>query len=182
MRKRVQCVGVLALQGSFVEHARVLQRLGVDFGLVRTKDDLKSLTYLILLGGESTTLRKLLETYGMWEVIKSKIENENLKVFGTCAGAILCQGFGMDVEIARNGFGAQQDSFMTKLVSDVFPGLQGVFIRAPRFTSIGKEGSILATVKNEPVLVEQDNFLAGSFHPELSGEVRIHEYFLKKRN
>lgn len=173
-------VGILALQGSFAEHAQILQQLKIGFIYVRTKEDLKDLTHLIIPGGESTTLRKLLETYGMWESLKLKVESGKLKVFGTCAGAILCQYLGMDVEICRNGFGAQQSSFVAPLDSKKFPELQGVFIRAPRFLSVGNDVEVLASFKNEPVLVQQGPFLALSFHPELCDEARIHEYFLNK--
>lgn len=170
-------VGILALQGSFVEHAQILQKLKVDFIYVRTKEDLQDLTHFIIPGGESTTLRKLLEAYRMWSVLESRIMNRELRVFGTCAGAILCQYLGLDVEICRNGFGAQQSSFIDSLDSEQFPELQGVFIRAPRFLSVGKGVKVLATFQKEPVLVEQGSFLALSFHPELCDEMRIHEYF-----
>ena len=171
-------VGILALQGSFVEHSRILEKKGVEYRFIRTKDDLEDLTHLIIPGGESTTLRKLLEMYGMWKVLELRIKNQELRIMGTCAGAILCRYLGMDIEICRNGYGAQQSSFVADLDSKKFPNLEGVFIRAPRFISPGSKISILASYKNEPVLVEHGQFLAASFHPELSDELRVHEYFL----
>ncbi len=187
-------VGILALQGSFAEHEAVLRKLKQEFVLVKTKQDLKGLTHLIIPGGESTTLEKLLRKAGMWEGIEGRmihstgsgqanvecrIESKKLKIFGTCAGAIILAKLGMDIEIERNGYGSQQDSFEAELESEMFSELQGIFIRAPKF-KVGKMGIVLANFNDQPVLVEQDNFLVCSFHPELIGETRIHKYFLKK--
>ena len=186
-------VGILALQGSFAEHGKVLDKLSVEYIWVRSLDDLKGLTHLIIPGGESTTMEKLLKEFGMWEELqlqitknkerrtkskKTRIEKP-LRVFGTCAGAILCQKFGADVVIDRNAYGAQQESFATDLDSSEFKHLKGMFIRAPRIKKMGEEVSVLASDKKEPVLVENQNFLLAMFHPELVGESRIHEYFLK---
>jgi len=165
-------IGILALQGSFAEHAKMLESLQQDFTFIKSKQDLKNITHLIIPGGESTTLEKLLHQNDMWQ----SLENKKLKIFGTCAGAILCQKLGMDIEIQRNAYGAQQASFITDLESERFSNLQGVFIRAPKM--INKKAKILATFKQDPVLLEQDRFLACSFHPELNQETRIHEYFL----
>ncbi len=170
-------VGILALQGSFSEHEVVLQKLKQEFILVKTKQDLINLTHLIIPGGESTTIEKLLKKSGMWEELEKSIKG--LKVFGTCAGSILCAKLGMDIEVDRNGYGAQKDSFEAELESEMFSELKGIFIRAPKF-KVGKTGIVLASFNDEPVLVEQDNFLVCSFHPELVGEIRIHEYFLEK--
>ncbi len=172
-------VGILAIQGSFAEHAMILKKMRVDFIYVRSLDDLQNLTHLIIPGGESTTLTKLLKAYGIWDQLQKRAENKTLKIFGTCAGAILCQQFGLDIKVNRNGYGAQLNSFTTELTSEKFPNLTGIFIRAPRFQSVGKNVTILAEHTNEPVLIEQDNFLAAAFHPELSDETRIHEYFLQ---
>lgn len=185
-------VGILALQGSFAEHGKVLERLGEDFVWVRCLDDLKDLTHLIVPGGESTTLTILLQEYGMWEEIQKKLENSKtgkeeklFKIFGTCAGAILCSKWGMDIEVERNAYGAQQESAVTILDSEKFSELEGVFIRAPRFkveSARCKEQNsvrVLASWNEEPVFVEQGNFLAASFHPELTEDVRVHEYFLE---
>jgi 5'-phosphate synthase pdxT subunit len=183
-------VGILALQGSIVEHEKMLASLDVHFISVRTREDLEQVTHLIIPGGESSTLQLLLEQKGMWNMfvkrtgaIPNQVRNDNkqesLKVFGTCAGAILCARAGAKFEVDRNGFGAQQNSFIAPLDSQPFPDMTGVFIRAPRFKNIDASVEVLATFENEPVLLRDRNFLCASFHPELSGEQRIYEYFLK---
>ena len=171
-------IGILALQGSFAEHANILKKLKVKYIFVRTKEELEKTTHLIIPGGESGTIDKLLHTFKMWEMLEKRIKKNDLRIFGTCAGAILCTRLGLNISVTRNGFGAQQDSFVADLQSDLFPNLQGVFIRAPRFTKIKNEVKILAMYNNEPVLVSEKNFLAASFHPEILEETRIHEYFL----
>jgi 5'-phosphate synthase pdxT subunit len=172
-------VGILALQGSIVEHAKMLESLNVEFVKVRTKEELESVSHLIIPGGESTTLSLLMDQKDMWEMFQARVQRQDLKVFGTCAGAILCARSGAKFEVDRNGFGAQQDSFIAALDSDQFPNLKGVFIRAPRFKNVDVSVEVLATFENEPVLLRDRNFLCASFHPELSGEKRIYEYFLK---
>lgn len=171
-------VGILALQGSFAEHGDVLKNLGQDFCWVRSLKDLQDLTHLIIPGGESTTLRLLLQSYGMWEVLQKKVQAEQLFLFGTCAGAILACDFGLQVRVDRNAYGAQQASFCDVLSSDLFPALEGVFIRAPRFVSVSEQVEVLAFYKHEPVLVRDKNILGATFHPELTGDRRVHEYFL----
>ncbi len=171
-------IGVLALQGSFAEHGEVLDLLGVEYVWVRSLADLEGLTHLIIPGGESGTMEKLLREFGMWETIQLSITNNQLRVFGTCAGAILCAKFGADITIDRNAYGAQQESFTTDLTSPKFKNLKGVFIRAPRIEKVGKNVTVLASCEKDPVLVEDRNFLIGTFHPEILAETRIHEYFL----
>lgn len=174
-------IGVLAVQGSFAEHAQVLERLGVSHTLVRTAQQLEPCTHLILPGGESTTQQKLLELFGLWDMLAEKSRAGALQVYGTCAGAILAARFGsLDIEVDRNAYGAQLDSFETTLESNMFPGLPGVFIRAPRFTRVGADFRILAQHGGQPVLVEYHNFLLGSFHPELTEDGRVHTYFVQK--
>lgn len=172
-------VGVLALQGSIVEHEKMLASLNIEYISVRTQEDLASISHLIIPGGESSTLQLLMEQKKMWEVFEEKARNGALKIFGTCAGAILCSRVGANVEVDRNGFGAQQHSCIVSLESAVFPQLEGVFIRAPRFKNIDVSVEVLARFEEEPVLLRDRNFLIASFHPELSGEKRIYEYFLK---
>ncbi len=179
-------VGILALQGSIIEHEEMLKSLDVEYKKVRSKSDLESISHLIIPGGESTTLRLLLEQKDMWDLfvkrtewISDQVRNDNvLKVFGTCAGAILCSRAGARFEVDRNGFGSQQHSFIAPLVSQKFPDLEGVFIRAPKFKNIDSSVKILATFEDDPVLFQDRNFLISSFHPELSKEKRIYEYFL----
>ncbi len=172
-------VGILSIQGSFFEHAEILKKINAPFIFVRSKNDLLPITHLIIPGGESTTITKLLKNFGIWEVLEKKLKENKIKIFGTCAGAIICQKLGMDIQIDRNAYGAQQESFISKLNSKQFFNLTGIFIRAPRITSVGKNTKILATFNNDPVLIQQNNFLTSTFHPELSGELRIHNFFLK---
>ena len=172
-------VGVLALQGSIVEHVKMLKSLNINFLLVRTKEELESVSHLIIPGGESSTLQLLLEQKGMWEAFQLKANSQELRVMGTCAGAILCSRAGGKFEVERNGFGSQQESFRAPLESEKFSKLEGVFIRAPRFQNIDSSVIVLAKFQNEPVLIEDRNFLVMSFHPELNEEQRIYEYFLK---
>ena len=171
-------VGILALQGSFAEHGHVLKRLEVDFIWVRTLEELESVSHLIIPGGESTTMVKLLKMFDMWEVLKSRLESDDLKLFGTCAGAILCQYLGMDIEVERNAYGAQQGSFVGTLESEFFSEIPGTFIRAPKFSHHGASVKVLASHQDQPVLLEDGPFLAATFHPELTEENRIHKYFL----
>ena len=156
----------------------MLVEMGVGFISVRTKEELASVSHLIMPGGESTVLQLLMQQKDMWELFETRAEGGDLKIFGTCAGAILCSRVGAKFEVARNGFGAQQSSFIDTLDSEEFPELGGVFIRAPRFENIDSSVEVLATFEDEPVLLRDRNFLAASFHPELSGEKRVYEYFL----
>lgn len=172
-------IGILSIQGSFAEHAQILDSMGVPYILVRSKKELENLTHLIMPGGESTTIEKLLREFEMWDVLSEKVNSKKLKVFGTCAGAIILSRLGLNITVERNGYGSQLHSFSSELTSDQFPNLRGVFIRAPYLKVMGDEVKILATHESLPVLVEQDNMLAASFHPELAGEKRIYEYFLK---
>ncbi len=173
-------IGILALQGSIVEHVKMLELLNIDFIPVRTKEEMETLSHLIIPGGESSTLQLLLEQKGMWELFKLRLNNEELKVMGTCAGAILCSRAGGKFSVDRNGFGSQQESFIAFLESDIFPNLEGVFIRAPRFKKVETSVKVLATFENEPVLIEDRNILVMSFHPELNSEKRIYKYFLER--
>ena len=115
----------------------------------------------------------------MWNILSEKLKSKKLKSFGTCAGSILLSKFGMKIEVERNGYGSQLHSFFADLESKQFPNLKGIFIRAPKFTAHGNNVTVLATHNDEPVLLEEDNMLVASFHPELSGEMRVHEWFLK---
>ena len=171
-------IGVLAIQGSFAEHGEILKKLNVDFEFVRDKEMLQTITHLIIPGGESTTMTNLLKQFDMWEVLKSQIKDHKSKIFGTCAGAILISRLfpNANFTVERNAYGGQQSSFVDKLDSETFSNLEGVFIRAPKFLNVNT--TILATHNSEPVLIEGEGFVAATFHPELSGETRVHEYFL----
>lgn len=165
-------IGVLALQGAFIEHMNILQKLGVEAFEVRTKEDLKALDGLIIPGGESTTMNLLIG--------EIKTAMKKLPIFGTCAGAILlAQHDFIDMEVERNAYGSQLDSFEDDFE---FNGhkFHGIFIRAPKIKKTGRDVEILArNSKKEIVLVRQGRYLAATFHPELTDNIKIHEYFLK---
>ncbi|MBK9178426.1 MAG: pyridoxal 5'-phosphate synthase glutaminase subunit PdxT [Acidimicrobiales bacterium] len=184
-------VGVLALQGDSEAHARVLADLGADPVEVRVPGDLDGVEGVVLPGGESTTLSFLLDSSGLFEPLAEKLE-QGMPAFGTCAGMILLarqvldgrpdqHGFGVvDVAVRRNGYGRQVDSFELALPVDGVPGgpFPAVFIRAPVVERAGPEVEVLARVDGRPVLCRQGRVLVGAFHPELSGDARIHELFL----
>jgi 5'-phosphate synthase pdxT subunit len=185
-------VGVLALQGAFVAHGRVLRALGAEPREVRGPEDLGQVDALVLPGGESTTMGFLLISSSLQQPIRERI-NEGMPVFGTCAGLILLaegvrdgrpdqQGFGvLDVDVRRNAFGRQVDSFEADLdVDGLDTPFHGVFIRAPIVERAGAEVEVLARVDDKPVLVRQGHLLAAAFHPELSDDDRIHRMFLEE--
>jgi pyridoxal 5'-phosphate synthase pdxT subunit len=172
-------VGVLAVQGNFREHAAMLRRLGAEVVEVRKPEELDGLDGLVVPGGESTAIARLIDVYGLEGAIR---EFEG-PVFGTCAGLIMLdrEHLGLvDLTVRRNAYGRQVASFETDLAlaGDDEP-LRGVFIRAPRVEQTGPEVEILATHDGEPVLVRQGRFLAATFHPELTDDSRVHELFLE---
>jgi pyridoxal 5'-phosphate synthase pdxT subunit len=172
-------IGVLAVQGNFREHAAVLRRLGAEPVEVRKADELDGLDGLIIPGGESTAITRLMRLYGIEEAIR----RFRGPVFGTCAGMILLDRdhLGLvDVQVARNAYGRQVASFEADLE---LPGeeqpLRGVFIRAPRVTAAGPHVEVLAEHAGAPVLLRDGRFLVASFHPELTDDTRVHERFLQ---
>jgi pyridoxal 5'-phosphate synthase pdxT subunit len=172
-------IGVLALQGNFREHAAMLRRLGADVVEVRKPEELEGLAGLVIPGGESTAIMRLIRLYGLEDAIRRFSE----PVFGTCAGLILLDREHLDlVDLAvdRNAYGRQVASFETDLdlTHDDRP-LRGVFIRAPRIRDTGPAVEVLAELNGEPVLVRQGRFLAATFHPELTDDPRVHERFLE---
>ena len=184
-------VGVLALQGAFREHREILEALGVEAIEVRTPAELGALDALILPGGESTTMSKLLDSSGLRAPL-AEVLSDGVPVLGTCAGMILLardvvdgrrdqESFGViDVAVRRNAYGRQRDSFEADLVVDGLTGgtFPGVFIRAPRIEHAGVDVEVLARHDDVPVLVRQGAVVVASFHPELSGDLRLHEWFL----
>jgi len=186
-------VGVLALQGAFAEHAAALEQLDADVVLVRTAAGLDGIDAVVLPGGESTTMSKLLDTSGLRAPLGERLA-EGLPAFGTCAGLILLarsvadgrpdqRSFGvLDVAVVRNGYGRQRESFEAPVCVDAVgtPAFTGVFIRAPRITSCGEAVTVLASVDGDPVLVCQGPLLAAAFHPELAGDLRLHDLFLER--
>jgi pyridoxal 5'-phosphate synthase pdxT subunit len=182
-------IGILAIQGDYEAHARVLDRLGVAHQFVRSPGDLSGLSGIILPGGESSTHLKIMTEEGLFDALK-KFAADGGSFFGTCAGAILLarEVHGpaqaslalLDISVLRNGYGRQ-------LASDVHLGstslrkepLEMVFIRAPIIESAGKGVEVLAEDAGHPVLVRQGRILAATFHPELTDDTTVHEHFLK---
>jgi len=184
-------IGVLALQGAFAAHGRVLRAAGAEPREVRGPNDLDGVDALVMPGGESTTMSMLLLTSSLEGPIRDRID-DGMPVFGTCAGLILLAegvrdgrpdqvGFGvLDVDVRRNAFGRQVDSFEADLTVDDFDRpFHGVFIRAPVVERSGDSVEVLASYEGHPVLVRQGKLLAASFHPELSDDDRIHRLFLE---
>lgn len=181
-------IGVLALQGAFAAHSDCLASIGVQSVEVRTPEQLNSVDALLMPGGESSTMSQLLESSGLFDPISSRIA-DGMPVFGTCAGMILLASeildgrsdqrsfSAIDISVRRNAFGRQVDSFESTINSPVGE-FHGVFIRAPRIERVGDGVEVLGSINNEPVLVRQGNVLAASFHPELSNDARLHEYFV----
>jgi len=184
----VKQIGVLGLQGAYAKHLAVLQQLDVQAVDVRKPGDLEECHGLIIPGGESTTMTKLINEIDMHDaLLKFSVDRP---VFGTCAGMILMAAKVddgrvktlnlLDIEVERNAYGRQIDSFIDEL--DVTTNgqafsMRGVFIRAPRIKNMGDCVEVLASVNGEPVLVQEGHHMAAAFHPELTGETRIHNYF-----
>jgi 5'-phosphate synthase pdxT subunit len=184
-------IGVLASQGAFIEHISVLNKLNTEAVPVRLPGELKGLDGLIIPGGESTTISQLMTSYKLTDKIAA-LAREGMPVFGTCAGMILMareisgnttQSLGlMDITVKRNAFGRQVDSFETDLKIPVLGKIPfpAVFIRAPIIERYAKNVEILARLENNtPVAVRQGKLLGTAFHPELTDDLRFHEYFLK---
>jgi 5'-phosphate synthase pdxT subunit len=181
--------GILALQGDFREHGRVLAAVGVTPVEVRTADDLAEVACLVIPGGESTTMAKLARSHDLVEPVRRRVA-EGMPVLGTCAGMIVMAErvdggeplFGvMDLTVRRNAYGRQVDSFEADVdVDGVDRPVRGVFIRAPWVESHGEGVRVLASYAGRPVVLEQGSLVAASFHPELVGETALHEYFLEK--
>ena len=172
-------IGVLALQGNFREHAAALERLGAEVVEVRLPEQLDGLDGLVIPGGESTAITRLMRLYGLEDAVR----RFSAPVFGTCAGMILLDRAHLglvDIEVDRNGYGRQVASFEAdlRLDGDDAP-LRGVFIRAPRVADHGPGVEVLAEHEGEPVLLREGRFLVASFHPELTDDPRVHERFLE---
>ena len=194
MAGRPHPVGVLALQGDFREHITVVRGLGVEAVPVRRPSELEALRGLIIPGGESSVMDKLARTFGLFEPLKTAIA-EGLPVYGTCAGLIMLADRlidaidgqrslgGFDVSVRRNAFGSQLDSFETDVDIPVLgePPMHAVFIRAPVVESVGEAVTVLGSLGDGRIVaVEQGTLLGTSFHPEMTGDTRFHEYFLSK--
>lgn len=187
--ERMKKIGIVAIQGDYEAHAQELERLGVDHRFVRTPADIDGVKGIILPGGESTTHLKVMREEGLFDALK-KFAANGVAFFGTCAGAILLardvhgpkqESLGLlDISVLRNGYGRQ-------LASDIHVGptklreepLEMVFIRAPLIESVGEKVEVLAEDAGHPVLVRQGNVLASTFHPELTSDPLVHQYFLR---
>jgi len=172
-------IGVLAVQGNFREHASMLRGLGAEPVEVRKPEQLDDLDGLVIPGGESTAIARLVRLYGLEEAIR-RFERP---LFGTCAGMILLdrRHLGLlDVEVSRNAYGRQVASFEAdlELASDEEP-LRGVFIRAPRVAKVGPEVGYIAELDGDPVLLREGRVIVAAFHPELTADTRVHERFLE---
>lgn len=184
-------IGILALQGAFEEHEQALKALGGETVQIRNRQDWEAnvdLDGLILPGGESTVMGKLLHDLDLFEPIKTKI-NEGLPVFGTCAGLILLAKTivgdqtkhlaSMDISVSRNAYGRQLGSFVTNAEFKGIGKIPMVFIRGPIIEAVGPEVEVLSQVKGDIVAAKEKNMLVTSFHPELTGDERVHAYFLE---
>jgi 5'-phosphate synthase pdxT subunit len=182
--------GVLALQGDFREHARILADCGVSPVLVRTADELAEVDALVIPGGESTTVGRLARSHGLVEPIRDRAR-DGMPVFGTCAGMIVmaAEVVGgepllslIDLRVVRNAYGRQVDSFEADVEVRGLEGppVRAVFIRAPVVESIGEGVEVLADHDGHPVVCEQGTLLVAAFHPELAGDSRLHRRFLEK--
>jgi len=186
-------VGVLAFQGDVREHVSTLIACGVDPITVRRSSEIDQIDALVLPGGESTTIAQLSEVFGIYDQLKSRIA-DGMPVYGSCAGMILLADEildakvgqktfgGLNITVRRNAFGRQVDSFESDISfkdgsSDL---MRAVFIRAPWVEKVGADVEVLATVDTHPVAVRSKTLLATSFHPELTGDHRIHRYFIEE--
>jgi 5'-phosphate synthase pdxT subunit len=172
-------IGVLALQGNFREHAAMLRHLGADVVEVRKPEELDGLDGLVIPGGESTAIGRLVRIYGLEEALRSF----ERPVFGTCAGMILLARDGLlgqvEIGVRRNAYGRQVASFEADLdLGGEAEPLRGVFIRAPQVEEAGPDVEVLAELDGEPVLLRDGRYLVASFHPELTDDTRVHERFL----
>lgn len=183
-------IGVLALQGAFAAHEDALRGLGVATRQVRTPADLAAIDALVMPGGESTTMSRLLDTSGLFDGLKASL-SDGMPVFGTCAGMILLatdvldgrpdqRSFGIiDITVQRNGYGRQVDSFETDIdVAGLDAPFHAVFIRAPKVVTAAASVEVLAAYDEVPVLARQGHVMVASFHPEITPDARLHEMFL----
>ena len=184
-------VGVLGLQGDVREHVRALESAGATASVVKRVDQLAEIDALVVPGGESTTIGKLLDRYDLLDPLRRRV-HEGMPLYGTCAGAILMatEIVGpqdaphrlsvMDISVRRNAYGRQLDSFEADLqVVGLEGGFRAVFIRAPVIERAGGDVEVLAEVDGRPVLVRQGRLLASTFHPEMTPDARLHEIFVQ---
>ncbi|UJF33301.1 pyridoxal 5'-phosphate synthase glutaminase subunit PdxT [Paenibacillus hexagrammi] len=181
-------IGVLALQGAVAEHIRSIELAGAQGVVIKRTEQLQDIQGIIIPGGESTTIGKLMRTYGFIDALH-QFSAENKPIFGTCAGLIVIAkeitgqpeahlGL-MDITVARNAFGRQRESFETDLpIKGIDEKVRAVFIRAPLIEKVGPNVEVLSTYNGQIVAAQQGHLLAASFHPELTDDYRLHRYFL----
>ena len=187
----MKTIGVLAVQGDFEKHRAVLSELGRTVVMIRSKPELEKCDALIIPGGESTTLMTVMKKHLLWEPTKEFVKSR--PTLGTCAGSIILASTvidmqqetlnAVDIDIQRNAYGRQVDSFIDDVqlhINGKKEHFEGVFIRAPKIVRLGENVVPLAWHGGNAVLVEQDHLLAATFHPELTGNNKIHKYFLNK--
>ncbi|MWV47607.1 pyridoxal 5'-phosphate synthase glutaminase subunit PdxT [Paenibacillus sp. HJL G12] len=181
-------IGVLALQGAVAEHIRSIELAGAEGVAIKKREELQDIQGLIIPGGESTTIGKLMRKYDFMDAIR-QFAAEGKPVFGTCAGLIVLaktiEGQEeshlalMDMTVARNAFGRQRESFETDLdIKGIDEPIRAVFIRAPLISSVGEQVDVLSSYNGEIVAARQGHLLASSFHPELTDDYRLHQYFV----
>ena len=185
-------IGVLSLQGDYEKHIKILKRLDIQTSKVRYKKDLLDIDGLIIPGGESTTLSNLIEKESLYKPLKEFISTH--PVYGTCAGLILLskniennskvKSFkALDTTLARNGWGRQINSFSKDISIKIFKNkYKGIFIRAPKISDCGDSVNILSILNDSPIMIQQNKILGTTFHPELTDDTRIHEYFIELVN
>ena len=183
-------IGILALQGDYEKHSIMVERLGTPTLYVRGPSDLDRIDAIVLPGGESTTIGKLMNSYSILEPLRGRIR-DGMAVFGTCAGLILLASqtadkhqfrLGLlDISVERNAYGRQVDSFEADIPIPVLGEMpvRGVFIRAPVVRGVGDGVKVLAEFEGNPVFLQKGNILAASFHPELTTDTRVHSFFLE---
>jgi 5'-phosphate synthase pdxT subunit len=182
-------IGVSGIQGDFREHKWMIEKLGIGTYVVRTPEDLEKVDGLIIPGGESTTMIRIMKRIGLFDALKEKILN-GFPVYGTCAGLIVLakeienypqESLGViDIKVRRNAYGRQVDSFEEYVEIKGFDRpFKAIFIRAPRVEAWGEGVETLAFLDNHPIMLRQSNVLVTSFHPELTDDTRIHEYFVE---
>lgn len=189
--RSVQRIGVLAVQGDFLEHRQALNRLGIDAPEIRLPHQLDEVDGLVIPGGESTTIVQLIDLYGFRDALRQRAQ-EGMAIWGTCAGMIVIANRLtdrrpeplrlMDIEVSRNAFGRQVDSFEADIDFEEIEGapFHCVFIRAPVVNGVGESVKVLATLDDgRPIAVRQGRLLATAFHPELTDDPRIHELFAR---
>ncbi|MCZ8523392.1 MULTISPECIES: pyridoxal 5'-phosphate synthase glutaminase subunit PdxT [Paenibacillus] len=181
-------IGVLALQGAVAEHVKMIEKAGAEGVAVKRTEQLGEIDGIIIPGGESTTIGKLMRTYGFLDALRD-FSRQGKPLFGTCAGLIVLAkeiegqdeahlGL-MDMKVARNAFGRQRESFETDLdIKGIDKDVRAVFIRAPLIDSVGEGVDVLSIYKDQIVAARQGHLLAASFHPELTDDERMHAYFL----